>query len=315
MDGTGPDRTRRRFRLRIPILATRRLTLLAVALSTISAITIMSAALAAAPGSILNAPLNDNATTVDVATADGDDDDGGASFADAFFIARRVDARGERQIEWLGSLVIWLLLLMSLVSLGLIGQMSLANHRKTILPDGATDELDVLLRDGEYRRAINVVKGNETLFSALMHTTLLQAAHGHAAMLNALVQTADELAAQRIRRIEILNVLGQVSPMIGLFGTVYGMILAFQSIVAAGGTADPVRLAGGISTALTTTFWGLVVAIPALAAYALLRARIEGLTAEAAMAGETLLARFRPAGEKGVETASASKTKKKSSGS
>ena len=62
--------------------------------------------------------------------------------------------------------------------------------------------------------------------------------------------------------------------MAGLFGTVYGMILAFQSIVSAGGNADPVLLAGGIGTALVTTFWGLVVAIPALMGYAVVRNRI-----------------------------------------
>ncbi len=98
----------------------------------------------------------------------------------------------------------------------------------------------------------------------------------------------------RLRRIEYLNVLGQVSPMIGLFGTVYGMILAFQAIVAAGGNADPVLLAGGISTALTTTFWGLVVAIPALTGYGIIRNKIDELTTEATMAAEELVNQFRP---------------------
>ena len=107
-------------------------------------------------------------------------------------------------------------------------------------------------------------------------------------------QTSDELTTNRLRRIEYLNVLGQVSPMIGLFGTVYGMILAFQAIVATGGNADPVMLAGGISTALTTTFWGLVVAIPALAGYAIVRNRIDAHTTEATLAAEELLNHFRP---------------------
>jgi len=82
--------------------------------------------------------------------------------------------------------------------------------------------------------------------------------------------------------------------MIGLFGTVYGMIIAFGAIVAAGGSADPVALAGGIGTALTTTFWGLVVAIPALAGYAVLRNRIDELTIEATIEAERVLQLFRP---------------------
>jgi biopolymer transport protein ExbB len=82
--------------------------------------------------------------------------------------------------------------------------------------------------------------------------------------------------------------------MIGLFGTVYGMILAFQSIVVAGGNADPVLLAGGISTALTTTFWGLVVAIPALAGYGIIRNKIDELTTEATLTAQELVNQFRP---------------------
>ncbi|MCA9296982.1 MAG: MotA/TolQ/ExbB proton channel family protein, partial [Phycisphaerales bacterium] len=78
------------------------------------------------------------------------------------------------------------------------------------------------------------------------------------------------------------------------FGTVYGMILAFQAIVMSGGNANPVLLAGGIGTALTTTFWGLVVAIPALAAYAILRNRVDELTTDAAITVERLLGPFRP---------------------
>ena len=113
-------------------------------------------------------------------------------------------------------------------------------------------------------------------------------------MMRALEQTADERATARLRRIELLNVFGQVCPMIGLFGTVYGMILAFGAIVASGGSADPVALAGGIGTALTTTFWGLVVAIPALAGYATLRNKIDELTVEATIVGEEILNNFRP---------------------
>ena len=63
-------------------------------------------------------------------------------------------------------------------------------------------------------------------------------------MVMAMEDAADEETAKRLRKVDFLNVLGQLAPMAGLFGTVYGMILAFQSIVAAGGNADPVLLAG-----------------------------------------------------------------------
>jgi biopolymer transport protein ExbB len=81
--------------------------------------------------------------------------------------------------------------------------------------------------------------------------------------------------------------------MIGLFGTVYGMIVAFQTIAASGGAADPAMLAGGIGTALVTTFWGLVIAIPALAAYATLRNGVDAASREAEDAAIAILAPFR----------------------
>ncbi len=131
-------------------------------------------------------------------------------------------------------------------------------------------------------------------FSQVLRAGLSEASHGFAAVIRRLELTADELTTVRLRRIEYLNVLGQVSPMIGLFGTVYGMILAFSAIVASGGNADPILLAGGIGTALTTTFWGLLVAIPALAGYAIIRNKIDELTTEATRTAEELVNQFRP---------------------
>jgi biopolymer transport protein ExbB/TolQ len=103
-----------------------------------------------------------------------------------------------------------------------------------------------------------------------------------------------ELVVRRLRRIEVLNVFGQVAPMIGLFGTVYGMIVAFFTIAQSGGTADPVALAGGIGTALVTTFWGLLIAIPALSTHAVVRNRIDSAGTEGAREVEQICARFRP---------------------
>ena len=216
------------------------------------------------------------------------------SFASQFFIARRTDPGGDTRIEVLGSLIIWFLLGLSIVSIGLIGNLAMANQRKAIVPAGDIDEARRLLSSGDYRGALEATGRDPSDFSRILHAALNEASHGFAAVLQSLEQTADELATIRLRRIEYLNVLGQVCPMIGLFGTVYGMILAFQAIVGAGGNADPVLLAGGIGTALTTTFWGLVVAIPALSGYGIIRNKIDELSAEATVTAEELLKQFRP---------------------
>jgi biopolymer transport protein ExbB len=151
------------------------------------------------------------------------------------------------------------------------------------------------LARGQYQEMLKGAEAGGGYFHLVLRAALAEAPHGYPAMVRALEQAADAESTRRLRRIEPLHVLGNVAPMVGLFGTVYGMILAFQTIVAAGGTPSPKMLAAGIGTALTTTFWGLVVAIPALSGYALLRNKIDALTAEADAAVEEIIAHFRPA--------------------
>jgi len=224
------------------------------------------------------------------------------SFAERFFFSTTTNPNGERSIEVLGTAITWLLLAMSVASLGLIGMMALTNQRKTILPDAIVQQVDSMLKAGRYREVLQLTQEDESFFSQVLHAGLREANYGYTAIIRSLEQTAEELTTMRLRRVEYLNVLGQVSPMIGLFGTVYGMILAFRAIVIAGGNADPVLLAGGISTALTTTFWGLVVAIPALAGYAVVRNKIDAFTSEATLAAEEMLVHFRPKPRSGGST-------------
>lgn len=221
--------------------------------------------------------------------------DSGGSFAGAFFISQRTDpVSGEKSLEILGSLIIWFLLLLSMLSIGLIGMLAMTNQRKSILPDTLVADVRSKLESGNYRDVLELSGRDESFFSQIMHAGLTEASHGFSAVIRRLEQTSDERTTRLLRRVEYLNVLGQVAPMIGLFGTVYGMILAFHAIVMAGGNADPVLLAGGIGTALTTTFWGLVVAIPALAGYAIVRNCIDELTTEATLVAEDMLNQFRP---------------------
>ncbi len=212
------------------------------------------------------------------------------SFASAFFISRDGDGR----IEVLGTGVTWLLLCMSAAAIGLAIAMAMDNRRDTIMPEDFVEAMQGDIEANRFREAMGRAEASESFIGGIMSDAMKQAPHGWGAVVRALEQASEERTVSRLRRIEVLNIIGQVSPMIGLFGTVYGMILAFSAIVASGGAADPVMLAGGIGTALTTTFWGLVVAIPSLAACAMLRGRIDAMTAEATLAAEALLARFRP---------------------
>jgi biopolymer transport protein ExbB len=93
-------------------------------------------------------------------------------------------------------------------------------------------------------------------------------------------------------RLSYMALIGTVSPMIGLLGTVQGMIASFNVIATATAAPKPSELAAGISTALFTTLVGLFIAIPAIAAYGILRNRIDRLVLEVGIISEGLMSRF-----------------------
>jgi biopolymer transport protein ExbB len=201
---------------------------------------------------------------------------------------------GDGTIEWIGSAMIWLLLALSFANVVLVSIAARSNRRAMTLPDDETAAMRELLASGRYREAIARADRGSSDLSIVLARALAHAPRGAEAMTHAAETAADEILSARLRSLERLNVLGQVAPMIGLFGTVYGMIVAFQTIASTGGAADPVLLAGGIGTALVTTFWGLLIAIPATSAYALVRNRAIATSDEMLASIEEMLALFRP---------------------
>lgn len=98
----------------------------------------------------------------------------------------------------------------------------------------------------------------------------------------------------RVRTINYFSVLAQAAPMMGLLGTVSGMIGAFAKL-SQGGTGDPSAFAGNISEALITTATGLVVALPAIFCYFIFKDRLQQLVAETDEEAEDLISRLRNA--------------------
>lgn len=89
--------------------------------------------------------------------------------------------------------------------------------------------------------------------------------------------------------INYISLIAQTAPMLGLFGTVLGMVGAFATLAGGNGGTDPSALAGDISVALLTTLWGLVTAIPSLTAYFFYKNKLNNLVAECHHTAEELL--------------------------
>lgn len=200
--------------------------------------------------------------------------------------------------DLLGNIIVWGLFLLSLVCMGFAGVLLMKYRRTEVLPDATVEQITIMLDNKQYREAIDYADGDDSYLGKLVSGALNEASNGYSAMERAVEETGDAETTRILRPIEFLNVVGNIAPMIGLFGTVYGMIVAFQKLVDSGGKPDPQALAAGISTALVTTFWGLVVAIPALALYAIIRNRIDALTTEGLVIAEDIIRPFKPSGKK-----------------
>jgi biopolymer transport protein ExbB len=182
----------------------------------------------------------------------------------------------------------------SLASIALIIEHCISIRRSVLVPEMSVAQIKTMFDERRFREALEFCQADPSFVSGVVHAGLIEAANGYDAMENAMQDAASERAARLYRKIEWLNLLGNVAPMFGLWGTIWGMMVAFSTIASKGGKANPSDLAGGIMIALVSTFCGLIVAIPALAAYGIFRSRIEQLSMEAALVAEELLANFKP---------------------
>jgi biopolymer transport protein ExbB len=121
---------------------------------------------------------------------------------------------------------------------------------------------------------------------------------GYEPAIEAMQEVGEEENMKLEHRLSYMALIGTISPMIGLMGTVQGMITSFSVIATKSTTPKPSELAGGISTALFTTLVGLFIAIPAIAFYNILRNRVARLVLEVGIVSEGLMGRFSNVGGK-----------------
>jgi len=193
--------------------------------------------------------------------------------------------------SWVG----WTIWALSIVAIALIVQFLITIRRLNILPEPLRVQIQTMFDERQYREVIELTETEPSFLAYMVHGALSDAAHGYPAMERAMEEAAEERTTKMLRSIEWLNLIGNVSPMLGLMGTVLGMIGAFMKIVETQ-QVDATAIAGPIGIALVTTLLGLGVAIPSLTFFAILRNRIDSTTSEAMVICQELISTFRPAG-------------------
>ena len=200
---------------------------------------------------------------------------------------------------WDGGWIVWFILgPLSVATVGLAVARVLSIRASVLLPEAEENQLVTMLGAGQDKQALAFLAEKGSFLAEVVSAGLSHVGQGNAAAIRAAEETAEQQTVRLFRKIEMLNVIGNIAPMIGLFGTVYGMILSFQEMAAASLAQRPVEVAAeGIRTALVTTFWGLLVGIPALSVYALFRNKIEALASTGMLKAEQLLERYRLASQ------------------
>ena len=196
-----------------------------------------------------------------------------------------------------GGIIGYLIILVSLVAVALIVQNFLLVRRSRIVPGYLAHELGQHIEGKKYVEARQACAENDSFLAAVVGAGLGQvgAMFGFYDMQNAMQEVSEREISKLHRKLEYLAFIASTSPMLGLLGTVTGMIRSFNEIAQTEGAARPSQLAGGISEALVTTCLGLIVAIPTMFFVAFFRRRIDSLVAEAETIVEKLMGRFRKA--------------------
>jgi biopolymer transport protein ExbB len=182
---------------------------------------------------------------------------------------------------------------LSIVALALIIENFVTLKRDKLAPPELIDEIQALFDEEQFQEAMELCENEPTYFTRVCGAGIAKIGHPFETIEKSLEEMGDEESIKLHQKIGWLSAIANIAPMMGLLGTVQGMVLAFNEIASSGGQASPAELATGISQALLTTLFGLIVAIPVTASFAFLRNRMVRTVIELGAIVEDMFERFR----------------------
>ncbi len=162
-----------------------------------------------------------------------------------------------------GGFLIWPILLASLLAVAIVLDRFWALRSEAVAPADLVDELKKLHQEGRLNQQVVEKVRQHSPLGQILAAGLQNMNHSREVMKEAIEETGRVVVLRLERYLNTLGTIAAITPLLGLLGTVFGMIEVFSAITSAG-VGDPNALAGGISKALITTAAGLSVGIPAL---------------------------------------------------
>jgi biopolymer transport protein ExbB len=183
---------------------------------------------------------------------------------------------------------------MSFYLIALVVWMALHYRTPAAIPRELMHDIQNLLDQNKFNEAYHRLAEDSSFLARVLASGVRKLPLGVAQAQRAMELANEDVTMEMEHRTTYLATVGTLGPMIGLVGTVYGMIMAFQVIALEGSSPQASQLAAGISTALYATLEGIAISIPAIFFYAMYRNRIARLSLEVGMTAEPMLERFAP---------------------
>ncbi len=176
-----------------------------------------------------------------------------------------------------GGPVMWFILASSVVALYVIVERYLALRRAQEIPDGFSKQLREFIRKGEVQSAVLYAAQYDVPLARVIKAGLSKIHRGYRRVQQAMEDQGRAEIGALEKKMGILATVAGVAPLLGFLGTVIGIALTFEEIAVRGGQVSPDVLADGISQALYTTVFGLIVGIPAFAGFNYLNGMIRSV--------------------------------------
>lgn len=187
---------------------------------------------------------------------------------------------------------------LSFVFVALVVMNIMSIRRQSVVPPDLVETFESLLNEKRFQDAYELAKNDESFLGHVLAAGLAKLQEGYSQAVEAMQEVGEDENMRLEQRLSYIALIGTVSPMVGLLGTVNGMIRAFRTIASTNTQPKPSQLADDISTALITTLAGLFLAIPAIAAFGIFRNRLQRLVLEVGIYSERLMSRFQNVGPK-----------------
>jgi biopolymer transport protein ExbB len=178
-----------------------------------------------------------------------------------------------------GGPVMWPIILCSIIAAAIVLERLWTLQDKRVLPRELTSKVWHLIENNQVNEKVITALEQNSPLGRVLAAGLANRHRPHDVIMERLEDTGRHVIHELERFLNTLGTIAGIAPLLGLLGTVTGIIKAFNAIQE-GGVGDPRALSGGIAEALITTAAGLIVAIPALFAYRYLRGKVDAIVVE-----------------------------------